>query len=161
MLSSTRSLRPLGATSRGLSSRAGAGAASSGARAPARRLLAPPRLALRVACRAGSNGGQQAEQPDGTNPEQLEAMADRLLAAKQAGASRPGGGEQAQPGAGASSAAGAPQQGKGGAAAQADGNKEAPKASDHSNLLGLLVSVVMQRGSQPCAAALSIDTHAS
>lgn len=56
--------------------------------APAACLPRHPLPALRMACRASAGGSQPADRSGWTDPEKLEAMAARLLAAKQAGAGR-------------------------------------------------------------------------
>ena len=66
--------------------------------APAARLPRHPLPALRMACQAIAGGSQPPDRSGWTDPEKLEAMAARLLAAKQAGASRSADGAGGQPG---------------------------------------------------------------
>lgn len=88
MLRTTRRLRPLG-ISGGASLPAGASGAASGAAVC--RLPLRPLPALRVACSA-AGGSPPADRSGWNDAEKLNAMAARLLAAKQAGASGSGGG---------------------------------------------------------------------
>lgn len=89
MLRTTRSLRPLG-ISGGASLPAGAAATAAGG-APACRLPLRSLPALRVVC-STARGSPPADRSGWNDAEKLNAMAARLLAAKQAGASSSGDG---------------------------------------------------------------------